>query len=294
MERRVACEEVLHIYFHAGLDPDSLPSSVVEEIVAKLEDQEGLAELLDSLDAREVAAAVVRLPDYRGTFTMKSARAAVPVLANRLDKLSNDYVAPLSIPLRALGRIVILYLLESIGDSDICEQVTSDILEEIPGLSGRLFVIEIVGYRENVGRGLVSEEKAQALEEEFSKAVKLATASDLASECELSRICYLPEVWPRSESVVDLRPKLIENLHDDSFLLGLLRTAIANAFLDGEKERVLPWELLLDVFGDALPDAVNRVCSSDLTSDLSEEDLESLNLARDYALGNGPQGFGSG
>ena len=292
-ERRVACEEVLRIYFQSGLDPDSLPSSFVEEIVANLGHEERLAELLDTIDSQKFVAAAERLFSYEATFTLESAKAAVPFLANRIDRLSNEFDRPISIPPRALVRVLMLRLLEKVGGVDGFEASISEILAKVPRLSGRLIVIEIVGYRENLGRRLVSESMANMLEKQFLEEVKSTPVEALALECELTRICYLPRVWPRIEEGVGLSPRLVDHLHNDSFLLGLLRTAVGNAYRNGLRERIFPWGELVEVFGETLPEAVLNFAVTDVSSGLSQEDLETVNLARDYALGNVPQRWNS-
>ncbi|MXX25458.1 MAG: AAA family ATPase, partial [Caldilineaceae bacterium SB0668_bin_21] len=59
-QRRVACEEVLHIYLQAGLDEGTIPSREVQELVEALTDEEKLTSLLDALDGQKFEAALER------------------------------------------------------------------------------------------------------------------------------------------------------------------------------------------------------------------------------------------
>ena len=285
-ERRVACEEVLRIYFQSGLDSDSIPSNLVEEIVANLGDEDRLTELLGGMDNEKFVAAMERLFAYESSFGMESARAAVPFLANRIDRLSYELDSRASIPPRALLRLLVVRLLEKAGESAGFEASIPEILTKVPTLSGRLLVIEAVGHRDSIGKGLVSESKARMLEKQFLEEVKTTPVEELASECELTRICFLPGVWPQIEEGVGLVSRLIEHLGNDKFLLGLLRTGVGSAFIGNERKRTIPWEDLLKAFGDSLRDVVLGLDVPEIASNISPEDLEIVDLARDYALGN--------
>lgn len=244
--------------------------------------------MFDTMDSQKFIADVERLFNYEASFTLDSARAAVPFLANRIDKLSNEPDGPLSIPPRVLVRVLMLQLLERARAFEGFGAAISEILSRIPRLSGRLFVIEIIGHRENVGRGLVSEGMASQLEKQILEEVYSTPVEDLAYECELTRICFLPRVLPRIEEDVGLGPRLVEHLHNESFLLGLLRSAVGDAFRNGQRERIFPWGELAETFGEALAEAVLRLDVSETTLPLSAEDVETIKLAKDYALGNVP------
>ena len=285
-ERRVACEEVVRIYFQSGLDSASIPSSLVEEIVENLSNDERLTALLDDMDDEKFLAVVERLFAYESSFGIESAGAAVPFLANRIDRFNYELNSPTSIPSRALVRLLIVRLLEIAGRIGGIEACVSEILAKIPRLSGRLVVIDAVGYGDRVGKRLVSESMASTLETQFLEEVKTTPVEELVSECELIRICFLPGVWPVIEEGVGLIPRLVEHLENDNFLMGLLSTGVGTAVVGAKRKRIIPWDELLKVFGEPLRDAVLRLDVSESSSSFSPEDLEIVDLAKDYALGN--------
>ena len=86
--RRVASEEVLGIYLEAGLDERALPSTEVEELFAALTDEQVLVRLLDRFSAQQFEEALERLEDYQYDYPIEAVDIAVPVLLNRMDRLS--------------------------------------------------------------------------------------------------------------------------------------------------------------------------------------------------------------
>lgn len=285
-ERRVACEDVLRIYFQSGLDSESIPSSLIEEIVENLGNEERLTALLDDMPDEKLLAVMERLFAYESSFGTESAGATVPFLANRIDRFNYELTTPTSIPSRALVRLLIVRLLEIAGRPGGIEGCLSEILAKIPRLSGRLVVIDAVGHRDRVGKGLVSENIASTLETQFLQEVKTTPVEELASECELNRICFLPGVWPLIEEGVGLVPRLVEHLENESFLLGLLRTGVGTVIVGTERKRTIQWDELLKVFGEPLREAVLGLDLSETSSSFSPEDLEIVDLAKDYASGN--------
>ena len=72
-QRRVACEEVLHIYLQAGLDEGAIPSRDVRDMVGAVTDEKKLMRLLDALDEQRFEAALERLEDYEHDFPVGAA-----------------------------------------------------------------------------------------------------------------------------------------------------------------------------------------------------------------------------
>ena len=87
-QRRVACEEVLRIYLQAGLDEGTIPSREIQDLVEALTDEKRLMRLLDDLDEQRFEAVLERLEDFERDFPVEAAPIAVPVLVNRMERLS--------------------------------------------------------------------------------------------------------------------------------------------------------------------------------------------------------------
>ena len=249
--------------------------------------------MLDSLDSTSFQKALERLIDYERSFTVDSVRVAVPIISNRLHRLSNEYVAPLSIPSRAMAILVISRMLENAAAQGNPENWAGEILAAVSSLSARRTLIDTFGHRDVVGKRLVNPETARQFEKKLLADIKMASVDNLANEPDLASISLLPLRWLESEERSDMTSRLAEHICDDRFSVALLKTAIQNSFRNGEKVRVLPWEEMSEVFGKKLPEAVHRLACSDSTIEIAEGDLEAIELAQRYASGNGPSLWGS-
>ncbi len=290
-QRRVACEEVLRIYLQAGLDEGTIPSREIQDLVGALTDDTKLVSLLDALDEQRLEAALERLEDYEHDFPMEAAPVAVPVLLNRIWRLSPHSAGALGLAPRSSVTRVVLRLLSRFENAEELATRLSTILEGIDTLSGLLAIVEMVGYRQLSGRKLVGEEQARKLEEQLVDRLKSATAEDLRGEWNLFALSLRPLNWVEGEEKSRLTSRLREHLVDDGFVLTLLRTSVDYAYLNGRPQKRLFWDLLVEIFGDGLLVAVNRLGHSQLYHDLSQEDQDTINLAEKYATGWQPRGL---
>ena len=287
-DRRIASEGALLIYFQAGLSDDDIPHGTVQEIVGSLADENRLGQLLDAFDSAKLEKAMQLLIDYGGNFTSDTLRVAVPVLLNRLDRLSPEYLGYLDVPPRSMGILAISMILESAGGQGSLDASIGEMIQKVPRLSGRLSLINTVGHREQVGKRLVDPSVAEELERDFLEELKTANVDDLIEEWDLRGISLLPLHWLEGKGRIEVVNRFREHLDDDGFLLALLRAAIHNAFVNRRKVRRLPWRELLEVFGDELLGAVDRLASEMCYCDFSEEEIEAVTLAQRYASENVP------
>ena len=275
-----ACEEVLRIYLQAGLDEDTIPSREIRDLVGALTDERKLIRLLDALDEQRFEAALERLEDYEHDFPVEAAPIAVPVLVNRMGRLSDRSAGMFGLSPRFKVTRVVLRLLTKIKDPEDLMATMSTVLGKVDTLSGWFELVEMVGHRQSVGHRLVGEEQAKKLENQFVNRLKSATARQLTDEWNLFAISLRTRHWVEDDSrLVD---RLREHIVDDGFALTLLRTAVNYMHYNGHTEKRLFWDELVEVFGEGLADTVDRLAGSPLSQNLPEEDQDTVNLAKRY------------
>ena len=288
-QRRVACEEVLRIYLQAGLDEGTMPTRDVEELVEALTDEKELIRLLDAFDEERFEAALERLEDFERDFPAEAAPIAVPVLLNRMKRLSPHSAAMLALAPRFKVTRVVLRLLTRIKDSAALSASASTMLDKIDDLSGQFVLVEMVGHRQSIGHELIAKGAAKKLEDEFVRHLKSSTANQLTDEWNLFALSLRTLNWFEGEDRAQLAARLREHLVEDAFVLALLRTAVNYAHSNGHAEKRIFWKELVEVFGDGIEDGIDRLSCSPLWLNLSEDDQDTINLAKRYALGQNPK-----
>ena len=288
-QRRVACEEVLRIYLQAGLDEGAIASRDVQGIVEALTDEKKLVSLFDALDERRFEAALERLEDYEHDFPVEAATIAIPVLVNRMGKLSPHPGDMLGFSPQVKSRRVVLRLLMRFEASEHLMASMSMMVDKVDTLSGWFQLIEMVGHRDSVGHKLVGEDQARELEDQFLDRLKSATAEQLVDEWNLFGLLLRTLIRLEGEDKARLAERLRDHLAEDEFVLTLLRTSVNYAHYNGHTEKRIFWDELVEVFGDSLSDAVQRLNRSPLYRHLPEQDQDTINLAQKYVSGWHPK-----
>ena len=290
-QRRVACEEVLHIYLQSGLPDGALLSQEVQQLVEALSDHERLLRLLGGLEPQQLEEAIARLGDFEGDFPVDAVPVAVPLLVNLMGRMSDESDATLRVSSRFKVRRVVYSLLKSIEHRDELTLKLDEILSKVDTLSGRLWLTEITGHRDRIGLQLVTEDQARNQEGQLVEQLKSATAEQLLEEWDLVGLTIRFPRWQEEEGKLDLCSKLQEHLREDGFVLALLRNAVSYLRSNGHAEKRLFWDELVEVFGDGLAKAVERLAGSQLCQSLQEDDQDTICLAQRYAAGTGPKSW---
>lgn len=288
-QRRVACDYVLRIYLQAGLDEAALPASEVADLVEALTDEDKLKQMLDSLNDERFGHALERLEDFEHEFPLEAVPIAVPVLVNRIACLSRhppNFLEPLP---RFKASRVTDRLLRRRDDSAVPAESVFKLLEKIAAMSGQLAVVETVGYRESVGHRLLDEDQAKKLEDRLVERLGSATAEQLTDEWGLAVLWMRTLSWLEGEDKEQLAARLRQHLSEDGFVLAFLRTAVGYMFSNGHSEKRLPWDALVEAFGDGLATATGRLANSQLCREASDDDKETVSLAQEYASGRRPK-----
>ena len=284
-ERRLGCEEVLRIYLHAGIEEGELQYGELEELLAKLTDKEALEEHLDSLDDTQFQDALDRLQDYERMFPIESVPVAVPVLANRMGRLSPRSAGLVGFSHRTRAYSVIYGILSSVADEEVLNENLAKALESVESLSGRIKIVGMVGHRGSIGLRLLNEKHANDLEQELIGKLEIAGTTQLSTEWSLFEVVYLCTQWAGESDRERLIAILNEHIDDDKFVLKLLLTGRGEQTTNSHVESTLPWETLVGILGEKLGDRVEELAKAPLYQELTEEERSVVDLAQRYSQG---------
>ena len=292
-QRRVACADVLRVYLQAGLDEGALAFQEVQELVEALTDEGSFLQLLGTLDSGRLEAAFEQLEEFEHDYPKEAAPIAVPIILNQMGRLSGKFTGFLSFSPRFKATRVIYRLLGRVDDPKALADSIGDMLRRVDSMSGKLQLLEIVGHREPVGEGLVGEDYAKEMEGQLVEQLKAASVEELTEEWDLFALLCRTSSWLEGEDKALFAASLRDHLDDDNFVVALLRAAVGYThFSTGHKEKRLPWDALVEVFGERITSAVDRLIQSPLHRGLPEDDQDTIGLARKYASGSPPEEVG--
>ncbi len=284
-ERRIACEEVLSVYLHAGIDTNAIPERDIQAILDTIRDGKEFSDQLDSLSEERLVVVLERLLDFGENLPVAAGAEAVPALVNQLGRLRRDQGGGVQISPRSKARQVIYRLLRRLQSAGTLESVLPDIMERVNSLSGQFCLIELVAHREAVERQLVPEEQARTMINQLVGDLHAATPKQLAKEWDLFEMVLRIGLRLDESGRLQLNTSLREHLDDHDFTVGLLRSALNTAYRNGHPQTRLFWNNLQEVFGNELVEAIHTLAQSDVPESLNEQDKTALDLALDYESG---------
>ena len=290
--RLVAHPRVLAFYLEKRLPEGVLPAREVEELFGALGNEERLRGLLDAMAPDTLEHALERLLDYEDDYQPSDAERVVPVLLNQMDRLREGRSGFMDEGADMKLQRVVLRLLRKIDDPAVVSTLVKTVSPRIETLSARMALVEMVGHREHIGHGLVTEQEGFLLEAQLLTAMNHADPQDFAAERDLVRLLYLARQIDLGKGG-DLGRRLAES--DGVFLAvvrGLRRevhSVTAGDFISRAEEE-FGWSTLCDLFGAETArrrvDRLTRAAGSGQPNGgIDEETLAALRLAEDYAVG---------
>lgn len=284
-DRRVACEDVLRIYLQAGLDETALSVSEVQDLIRALTNERELARLIDALECQRFERALEQLAVFDEDFPVGAIPIAVPVLANRLHRMSRHSAGLLTIaPYFKLTR-VIYRILRRLPDQERLANIMPEMLERVDTLSGRLFLVEMVGHSQSDRPSLIGEDQSKLLKNQLAEQMTAASAKQLAREWDLYALCLRIPLFVDGPNKPQLTARFREHLTEDEFVLALWRSSVDYSHYNNTVQKQLPWSDLVEAFGEGLAGAAHRLACSKLRKGLTKEDQNTIDLAAKYASG---------
>lgn len=286
--RRVAHASILHFYLEhvPGAELNSL--NLAEHAWSLMSDSHALEEYLSSIEPNRRQSAVSTLESFEDDYQAEHVIPTATVLLNLLPGLPVQERGLFEPDSRTVVRRVVLRLLRALKDGEAIESAVLSILADVRTLGSRNELITLVGYQENVGHKLVSEEFAASIERELRDQVRAASPAILAQERGV--IGLLTYVRRQSDD-----PEPLFEVPDSTDLdLALLKSARSDSVLYTSGSRAptlsprLAWEALIDLYGNE-DTLLARIAS--LASAGVEQEDELLDLAAKYAEGWRPKDF---
>lgn len=288
--RRMATEDVLRLYLERVQGEDLQAFANAERLFAVLADRGVLESSIAEIDASEREPAIRMLESFEQDFKPEHVVPGCVVLLNEWPRLPERSRPMFDFGTRlAVGRVV-YRLIRSLKDPSLIEAAVREGLPQIETLGAQFELITHVGYRENAGHKLVTEEAADRLEQEWAERVQSAPTEALLNEPDVGRTLH----WAR-----DLKDKSGSKLEVDAdprITLQVLRSVRTYAQSQSLESRAvrrslrLGWVVLESLYGSE--EAIKQRIEAIDRSDLVDEDQETLELADRYLGGWRPPEFG--
>jgi len=189
--RRVAHEDILKLYLERVAGEKLQAFTAAEKAWSLMTDREAFEHYLRSLEPSSLEDVVASLEAFEDDYTPEHVVPGAVSLLNVLQLLPERQRGMFDLPPRFAVSRVVYRLLRRLPPPE-AEEAVKRILPQVDSLAARQMVIDIVGYRENAGHKLVSEEAAARFERAWRVEVRkrAASASDLAQEPDLLRVLY--------------------------------------------------------------------------------------------------------
>lgn len=289
-ERRVAHPRVLRFYLEKNLPEDVMPASAVQDLFESLSNRDALAAKFGAMDPRMLEHAVKRLQEYKEDYRPEHVEPAVEVLLNQMPRLREGTERFMDIGADRRVRRAVLDFLRKIEDPEALALKLKMVMPRVDNLSARLQLVEMVGHREGIGHGLVSEEEARNLEEYVLTVLEHADPDSLARERNLIRLLLGAREIDQAKGET-LCARLAER---DPVFLAVLRSSLkeSHSFTQGDVvsrvEHAMMWDVMCKLFGEeVVKRRVEELARSRDGGKITPDERTSLALdtAKRYAAG---------
>jgi predicted KAP-like P-loop ATPase len=249
-ERRVAHKDVLRYYLERVVGDQLQAFSDAENAWATITDKAEFESYLQSLPVERVQDVISSLEAYEDDFGAEHVVPATIVLLNFLPQLPERQRGMFDLDTALVVGRVVYRLVRALKEHDAVEIAVKEILPQVQSLSSKEKLISIIGYRENAGHKLVSEEAAKTFEDDWRAEVRAATPQQLAGEAGL-----LWTFWRAKREAVSEEPELVvpDTPAITYALLKSARSETRSQSMGSRAVRLKPrlaWDVLIDLYGD--------------------------------------------
>jgi hypothetical protein len=206
-------------------------------------------ECLRAIDRTHVQDVIAALEHFEDQFAPEHAEPGVIVLLNLLPDVPERQRGIFEMPVSVIVSRVVFRLIRCLEGPDAVEAVVRRILPELTSLSGKLELIEMVGFRDGVGHKLVSREAASEFEERWKQELDRTPVAQLVIEGSLLRVLLVArELAVTGGSVLDID-------ECPQVTVAILKAAMSMIVSQAGGNRAitrrprLAWEALIELFG---------------------------------------------
>ncbi len=178
-ERRVGHVLVLRRYLERVADPDLLDEYDAQKAYYRMDNEESLQRFFDGLDQVRLLNVIKNLRQYKNKFESAHAEPGIVVLLNTLPTIEGRQATLSNESEHIIGALVVT-LLETIEENR--NRTVVEILRKLHTLTARVILVERVGFRENIGKQLVSKDVIKKLETTLRSEIEAAEPDKLANE----------------------------------------------------------------------------------------------------------------
>ena len=286
-DSRVAHPEVLRFYFERFESEEFKAFSLAKTILEFTTFTE-MSNFLNGLDIEALGKCIQALENFEQDYPNTSVIPLSKALLNSLPRLLTlPHEGFLQITPRLIVSRVVLRLLRSLQPGSIDIPVL-EILSGLDSLSSKMSLIELVGHRQNVGHGLISETLAQQLEINLLSEIRRADSSKLIGESDLIGLLMTKSWWePQGPKIL---PDYMESELIQSILSASISYGVEQSFDSRATRRIahLQWDALLEIFGNsqAIQNAIYQI---EHLPNNSVEVIEAINQVKGKLAENGSE-----
>ena len=250
LARRVAHRDILLLYLEKTIGNSLQSFFNAEQAIQSMSSIESFEKYIRSMPLKSILDLIPALENFETTYTLDQAVNGTISLLNIYPELPETEGGFFDFGKRLVVSRVVYRLIRSLKDPDKIKKALDDILPKVLHFSSKMMLITIVGYRENAGHKLITEDAASSLERQFRDEVRRASESVLSNEDNL--LWILISVIDESS---DDEPK-IDISFTPEMMVSILKSArseVKSQVLDQATINIshrLSWESLIRLLGD--------------------------------------------
>ena len=287
-EGRIGELSILEAAFGRRTTSELKRSGWTRQAFEKLDSRSELSKFLTSLPRDQIQDVVQGLEHYTGEFTEKQATEAIPVLMTLRTQMPRRPRELGVVDTEMVFTRVVVRLLEAMAQNTREEKVEA-LIDQIESFGARARFLDLLRHEDHTGRARCSEERCNALEEQWLERLRATTGETLKSEIELFTVAELArdtarrtgKVWTVWDDPILIR-KIIHGSSEESVRYS--RT-LGGGETKTSRVRHLHWPTLEKIWGSSneVVNAVKR--ASEARPPPTQEEAACLELAWEYWAG---------
>lgn len=281
---RVAHEDNLRLYLERVASSSLNAFRVAQKVFDNLDNLKVAQSFLVNLTDDELGAVAEASSNFAYDLSEEQAVPVSALFLNMVHKLGNRRTGIFDIPQELVVLRTVKKCIEAVPEASRLAAVRS-ILSQVHTLFGQLQLIELVGYKKNVGLGLVPEADAESLEKEWRQRVRDASLADLVNDGDALRVVRAAMATEPSEAAWAPPEQPIYTLKIFRSSVSLVRgQTVGNRKVTTNAH--LHWDAMVEIFGS---EVVIKDRLAEVKDVLTQDDEGLIDLVEKYLSGWRPK-----